>query len=90
MVKKAVCKYFNISIDDIMGESKKKEIATARQIAMYLCSITVKKITSTSIGRAFERKHSTTLYAINKVSDDIKKDEEIKTAVNDIKNLIYG
>jgi len=90
MVKRAVCKYFNISIDDLMGESKKKEIATARQIAYYICSITVKKITSTSIGRAFDKKHSTVLYGINKVEDDIKKDENIKTAVNDIKNIIYG
>ncbi len=90
MVKHAVCKYFNITVDDLMGESRKKEIATARQLAMYLCSVTVKKITSTAIGKAFERKHSTTLYAINKVEDDIKKDEEIKTAVNDIKNIIFG
>lgn len=89
MVKKAVCKYFNITVEDLMGESRKKEIATARQIAMYVCSVCVKKITSTAIGKAFERKHSTTLYAIDKVEDDIKKDEEIKTAVNDIKNLIY-
>lgn len=89
MVKKAVCKYFNLSIDDIMSESRKKEIATARQIAMYLCSVCVKKITSTAIGRAFERKHSTTLYAIDQVEDDLKKNEETKTAVNDIKNLIY-
>ena len=71
-------------------KSRKKEIATARQLAMYLCSVTVKKITSTAIGKAFERKHSTTLYAINKVEDDIKKDEEMKTAVNDIKNIIFG
>ena len=90
MVKHAVCKYFKITVDDLMGESRKKEIATARQLAMYLCSITVKKITSTAIGKAFERKHSTTLYAINKVEDDIKKDEEMKTAVNDIKNIIFG
>lgn len=90
MVKHAVCKYFNISVDDLMGESRKKEIATARQLAMYLCSVTVKKITSTAIGKAFERKHSTTLYAINKVESDIKTDEEIKTAVNDIKNIIFG
>ena len=90
MVKHAVCKYFKITVDDLMGESRKKEIATARQLAMYLCSVTVKKITSTAIGKAFERKHSTTLYAINKVEDDIKKDEEMKTAVNDIKNIIFG
>ena len=90
MVKHAVCKYFNISVDDLMGESRKKEIATARQLAMYLCSVTVKKITSTAIGKAFERKHSTTLYAINKVEDDIKKDENTKTAINDIKNIIFG
>ena len=90
MVKHAVCKYFKLTVDDLMSESKKKEIATARQIAMYLCSVTVKKITSTAIGKAFERKHSTTLYAINKIEDDVKKDEEIKTAVNDIKNIIFG
>ena len=55
-----------------------------------MAKVTVKKITSTAIGKAFERKHSTTLYAINKVENDIKTDEEIKTAVNDIKSIIYG
>ena len=85
MIQKAVSKYFHITVDEIMGSGKRKEVALARQICFYMCEKYVKGATASSIGREFSRDHSTVIYGINKIADDLKKKEEIKTIIEDIK-----
>ncbi len=89
MVKEACCKYFHITMEELMGKNKRKDLALARQIGMFLASRVVKKATSSSIGREFERDHSTVLYALNKIQNDYSsKVEKIVTIVNDIENSL--
>ena len=35
-VQKAVCDYFNITLDTLLSKTRKRQIVQARQIAMYL------------------------------------------------------
>jgi len=85
-----VAEYFQISIEDILGKSRQKDIALARQIAMYLakkytrCSL--KKI-GTLIGG---RDHSTVIHAINNISELIKTEMNIKKMVENINKGIYA
>ncbi len=89
IVKEACCKYFHITMEELMGKSKRKELVFARQIAMFLSSRVVKKANSSSIGREFDRDHSTVLYALNKIQNDYtNKIEKIVTIVNDIENSL--
>ena len=88
MMKKAVCKYFHITMDELMGKGRRKEIALARQICFYMCDKYVTGSTSAAIGREFSKDHSTVLYGINKISDDVKKNAEIATVIEDIKKNI--
>ncbi|ABL64078.1 chromosomal replication initiator protein DnaA [Chlorobium phaeobacteroides] len=87
-IEKAVCSFFAITPNDLKGKSKKKEIATGRQIAMYLA----KNLTESSlktIGLHFGgRDHSTVIHAVNTVgnrmeqqSDERKKIEELKKRI---------
>ena len=59
--------YFGISIDDLIGSSRSRNLVTARQIAMYLC----RELTDLSlpmIGQSFGgRDHTTVMHAERKV-----------------------
>jgi len=71
-----------------MSKTKLKKIAFPRQIAMYLCR-ELTEHTYPHIGAAFnDRDHTTVMYAVNKISKEVKKDESLRKAVEQIKNSI--
>lgn len=60
--------YFNIALDDLYGPSRAQQIATARQIAMYLCR-ELTPLSLPKIGNLFGgRDHTTVMYACKKVA----------------------
>lgn len=61
-VQRAVANQFNISIADMLGKKKVRNIAEPRMIAMYL-SRRLTGRSSTEIGQAFGRNHATVLHA---------------------------
>ncbi|MFB9644508.1 chromosomal replication initiator protein DnaA [Microbacterium terregens] len=80
----ATAQYFKLSVDDLYGSSRSQSIATARQIAMYLC----RERTSLSlpkIGHLFgNRDHTTVMYAYKKISDLMKERRSIYNQVSEI------
>ena len=87
-IQKAVADYFNITVDNLKSKKRTANINNARQIAIYLCRMTTEE-TTTRIGLEFgNRDHSTVLHAIEKVSKDVKTNEELKNQISEIKNKI--
>ena len=83
----SVCKYFNVSKEDIIGKKKNKEIVEPRQIAMFLM-YEMLDLPLTSIGQIFGgRDHTTVMHAREKVTDMIKNNNRIKVIVNDLKSM---
>jgi len=80
----ATAAYFKLSVDDLYVSSRSQAIATARQIAMYLC----RERTSLSlpkIGQLFgNRDHTTVMYAYKKISDLMKERRSIYNQVSEI------
>jgi chromosomal replication initiator protein len=76
--------YFKLTVDDLYGSSRSQSVATARQIAMYLC----RERTSLSlpkIGQLFgNRDHTTVMYACKKISDLMKERRSIYNQVSEI------
>jgi chromosomal replication initiator protein len=71
-IQKVVCDIFKISMEELHSKSRRKEVATARKVAMYLC----RQYTSqslVSIGQSFKRSHSSVLHAINELNNDMKE-----------------
>ncbi len=84
-----VSEHFDISLNDILGQSRKKELVMPRQIAMYLLRETI-KYSYPSIGLALGgRDHTTAMHACNKVQSEISRDEKIKQDINSIKQKLY-
>ncbi|MCX5749757.1 MAG: chromosomal replication initiator protein DnaA [Candidatus Saganbacteria bacterium] len=88
MIKKATADYYSLKIDDMSAKTRTREIATARQIAMFLS----RELTSASlpkIGSSFGgRDHTTVMHAIEKIRACIKDDKDIAGAVNTITQLV--
>ncbi|WP_420123152.1 chromosomal replication initiator protein DnaA [Nakamurella sp.] len=63
--------YFDVTLDELCGPIKTKQIATARQIAMYLCreltDLTLPKIGATFGGRD----HTTVMHATKKIRTEL-------------------
>ncbi len=85
---KTICAHFGIKEQVLSSKSRAKEIATARQFAMYfakqLTDLPYKQI-GIAIGN---RDHSTVLYACKTVAKQIETDEKVKETVLEIGNEI--
>lgn len=84
-----VCKFYNVKKDELLARKRTKQIAEARQIAMYLITEFI-NIPLESVGSIFGKDHSTVIYAKNKVQDDIKKSKKLEVEINDLKQMIEG
>ncbi len=79
-----VASYMNVSIEDIQSKKRNQEIATARQLVMYLSrEFTDKSLQS--IGETVGGKDHATVYnGIKKVKEGIKSDPKFADTVNAI------
>jgi chromosomal replication initiator protein len=77
-IQKTVASYYRMSIEDLEGSSRKRNIARPRQMCMTLC----KELTHHSlpeIGRGFgNRDHTTVLHAAKKISELRDSDDDIR------------
>lgn len=88
-VQRAVCDYFNITRDDMLSKSRKRNLVQARQIAMFLSRQYVSNCSLATIGAEIGGKdHATVLHACNTVSDLMSTDKRFKKYVNDIEEII--
>ena len=89
-IQEVVCKYFNISMDDLKSSKRSNDVAFPRQIAMYLCRTIIHE-SFPNIGKYFgKRDHSTVMHAYNKIEEDIKNNSQTKLIVDSVKNIIIN
>lgn len=81
-IQQIVCSTFRVAMEDLISASRRKEIATARKVAMYLSrQYTTESLIS--IGKAFQRSHSSVLYAVNGMGKEMNasKSSDLKRQV---------
>jgi len=84
-VLKKVAKYFGVSLEDLLGQSRKKDFALPRHLSMYLLHCE-DKFSLTRIGNLFNRDHTSILYAAEKIKKAIsKKDPEVEFHIRSLK-----
>lgn len=85
----AVSNYYNMSIEDICGKCRKKEIVKPRQVAMYLLR-KENSMSFPSIGEYFGgRDHTTAMHACDKIERLLEHDEELVQEINFLKERLY-
>lgn len=83
-----VCKYFDITKQDIVGKKKSKDVVEPRMIAIYLIS-EILEIPLVSIGKIFGgRDHTTIMHSRDKISDQLKTSHKIQSFVSEIKKML--
>jgi chromosomal replication initiator protein len=87
-IQKTVSEYYKLNPKEIISKSNAKRIAQPRQVAMYL----TRHMTDMSlpeIGVAFGNKHhSTVLYSIQKIEDQIKSNHEYRNLIASFKKSL--
>jgi chromosomal replication initiator protein len=87
-VQKAVCDYFNITLDTLLSKTRKRQIVQARQIAMYLSRNLINCSLSTIGAEIGGKDHATVLHACSTVGDLMSTDKTFKQYVNDIEKIL--
>lgn len=79
---------YNINPEDLTSKKKTNNIAIPRQIAMYICRVYLEE-NLTKIGIEFGGKnHTTVMHAVDKIKDEILKDEALSNEIQKIINKI--
>ena len=83
-----VCKLRGVTKESVVGRSRRRKIAEARQIIWFLIKNRVvgKHLSSIEMGSLFYRDHSTALWGIEKVKSVITYDGEIRDEIMKIAN----
>ena len=88
-VLKSVSEFYNISLNDILKRSRKKEVVKPRQMAMYLLREET-KLSFPEIGQKLGgRDHSTVIHAYEKIKTEEETDELTKQEIVMIKERVY-
>ncbi len=87
-VQKVVCDYFNITRDDLLSKTRKRQIVQARQIAMYMARTLLNCSLSTIGAEIGGKDHATVLHACTTVNDLMTTDKTFKQYVADIEKML--
>ncbi len=87
-VQKVVCDYFNITRDELLSKTRKRQIVQARQIAMYMSRTLINCSLSTIGAEIGGKDHATVLHACTTVNDLMSTDKTFKQYVTDIEKLL--
>lgn len=90
LIQEVVAKYFKLTIADLNGKKRNRNIAFPRQIAMYLS----REMTDSSlprIGGSFGgRDHTTVMHAHDKIKKQYADNPKTASTIDEIKKLITG
>jgi len=83
----AVCEYYTISKQDLVGRKRNKEIVEPRQVCIYLMW-SLLTIPLSTIGQVFSRDHTTIIHARDKILDQVKNHPPTKKVITEITQRI--
>ncbi|MSQ26899.1 MAG: chromosomal replication initiator protein DnaA [Dehalococcoidia bacterium] len=86
----AVAEYTHVSIEELTGPRRSKDIAFARQIAMYVLRMET-SLSFAAIGGALgNRDHSTILHGFEKIADAVEANTSVRRTVAEVTNILRG
>lgn len=88
LIIEVVAEHFGISPDDIVSKKRTTELVQPRQVVMYLCR-QLTEVSLQNIAKSIGKKdHTTVLHGIEKITEKMENDEELKNNVDIIKKKI--
>jgi chromosomal replication initiator protein len=88
-IVEGVAAYFNVTVNDLTGRERSREVALPRQVAMYL----IRKETDASLPQIGEvlggRDHTTVIYGCEKVADMVERDDAMRRQLLALRERLY-
>jgi chromosomal replication initiator protein len=82
-------RHFNLSMEDILGAKRDKEIVVPRQIAMYILRSEL-HLSFPKIAKELGRKdHTTAIHSVEKIEKEKHFDNNVRVAITDIKENLH-
>ena len=82
-------RHFQISVDDIVGPKRDKDIVTPRQVAMYMLRSEL-HLSFPKIARELGRKdHTTAIHSVEKIEKESHFDTSLRDAIKEIRERLY-
>ena len=90
LIQEKVADYYKMRVEDFKAKKRTKNIAFPRQIAMYLCR-EMTDLSLPKIGELFGgRDHTTVIHACEKISEELRTDQNLQMSITQIKNSLTG
>ena len=87
-IQRAVADYYKLTVEVLKGKKRSANIAYPRMVAMYMCR-TLTDQSFPRIGLEFGGKdHSTVIHAVDKITEDLKTNSQLKEIINEIKSKL--
>ena len=87
-IKEAAAEYFSVAVDQLTGAGKTRQVAHARQIAMYLCR-ELTELSLPKIGDEFGGKdHTTVMYADRKIRKEMTENRETYDEIQELTQIV--
>jgi chromosomal replication initiator protein len=88
-VVERTAKHFHLTVDELLGPKRDKEIVVPRQIAMYMLRSEL-HLSFPKIARELGRKdHTTAIHSVEKIEKEKAYDADVRAAITEIKDRLY-
>lgn len=83
-------RHFQITIEDLLGPKRDKDIVVPRQIAMYMLRSEL-HLSFPKIAHELGRKdHTTAIHSVEKIEKESRLDADIRAAINELKERLHA
>ena len=79
-IQQTVANHFNITLTDIVGKCRARNVADPRMVAMYLCR-KLTNLSSNEIGAIFGRTHANVLHAAKTITERCGEDDSLRRSL---------
>lgn len=81
----AVCKYYGVDRDDVIGKRRHRHITQPRHIVCYIAKFYIPSLSLENIGKYLGgRDHSTVIHGASSIMDDMSYNKTLRMEVNEI------
>jgi chromosomal replication initiator protein len=88
-VVRGVAKYYQLSTKDLQGKRRTRGVVTPRHIAMYLLRIDYQLPLMEVAGIFSGRDHTTVMHAVEKITRQLKDQENLRMDVAEVRKMLY-
>lgn len=86
-IQREVETFYRVSHSDLIGKKRSREIAYARQIAIYLCRQML-DLPYNDIGKKFNRDHTTVMYSVTNVEKKMQESRDLREELETLSQII--